>query len=388
MYKRQAVTGHHGYAAGHGLDRHPPELLVPPGDAASLGAALEALGADPRRWQSARDAGLARAAQATWASIARQYQRLYDVAAHVDPPGERGVEIIVVAYGTPQLLARALASAAGHVVTVVDNSSSAAVEQVCRVAGVRYLDPGANLGFGAGVNHALADRLVPGADVLLLNPDTETIGDAIPQLVRYLEAHPDVAVVGPRLLYPDGSLQPSRRRFPTRGVYFWESTPLAQRWPGNPWARRYRYTDVPDDQEQDVGWLVGAALLVRRETITRAGLLDAGFHMYSEELEWQRRIARGPGAHRIVYLPTATIIHHEGKSSEQAPARRYLNFQRSRIRDAAMVYGPRFAALLAWFLRAAYAAELAVEAAKWVIGHKRQLRAERIGVYWQVVRGL
>ncbi len=82
------------------------------------------------------------------------------------------------------------------------------------------------------------------------------------------------------------------------------------------------------------------------------------------------------------------IIHHEGKSSEQAPAQRYLNFQRSRIRDARMVYGASFAATLRLFLLAAYAAELAVEAAKWLLGHKRALRAQRVAVYWQVLRGL
>jgi len=82
------------------------------------------------------------------------------------------------------------------------------------------------------------------------------------------------------------------------------------------------------------------------------------------------------------------IIHHEGKSSEQALARRYLDFQRSRLRDARMVYGERFAAALRLFLRAVYGAELAVEAAKWLLGHKRALRARRIGVYWQIVREL
>src|SRR5262249_27764246 len=176
------------------------------------------------------------------------------------------------------------------------------------------------------------------------------MGDAIPTLVRYLEAHPDVAVVGPRLRYPDGSVQPSRRRFPTKGVYFWESTPLEQRWPNNPWARRYRLAATPDDDEQEVDWLGGAALIGRPAARERAGLLDAGFPMYSEELEWQRRISQQSAVsnqqsgsqsatdcplptgyplgdcRRIVYLPSATIVHHEGKSSEQAPAQRYLNF--------------------------------------------------------------
>jgi hypothetical protein len=89
-----------------------------------------------------------------------------------------------------------------------------------------------------------------------------------------------------------------------------------------------------------------------------------------------------------MYLPDAVIVHHEGKSSEQALARRYLNFQRSRIRDAGMVYGARFASTLRLFLRAAYAAELAAEAAKWLLGHKRPLRAGRVKVYWQVLREL
>jgi GT2 family glycosyltransferase len=89
-----------------------------------------------------------------------------------------------------------------------------------------------------------------------------------------------------------------------------------------------------------------------------------------------------------VYLPDATIIHHEGKSSEQALAQRYLNFQRSRLRAARLVYGERFAVALRLFLRAAYAAELTVEGAKWLLGHKRALRAQRVAVYRQVVRGL
>jgi N-acetylglucosaminyl-diphospho-decaprenol L-rhamnosyltransferase len=339
--------------------------------------------------------------------------------------------IIIVSWNTRDLLRRCIqtihTSLAGtgidYTVVVVDNASIDGTPAMLRAEHPEalLLEPRRNLGFAGGNNLALRRVLSSeGAEnlklktqnskldyVLLLNPDTEVVGDAIPRLVRYLDAHPDVAVVGPKLRYPDGSAQPSRRRFPTRTIYFWESTPLETRWPANPWARRYRYADTPDDVEQEVDWLVGAALLVRRSAIERAGLLDSGFAMYSEELEWQRRIKstghRVQGTDRqtapyplspvpyplkIVYLPDAVIIHHEGKSSEQALARRYLDFQRSRLRDARMVYGERFAAALRLFLRAAYGAELAVEAAKWLLGHKRALRARRIGVYWQVVREL
>jgi GT2 family glycosyltransferase len=343
--------------------------------------------------------------------------------------------VIVVSWNTRDLLRRCVqsihtslaGSRIGYTIVVVDNASADGTPEMLRSEHpeVLLLESGRNLGFAGG--NTLALRRVLSAEfsvlsyddwvdsklktqnskldyVLLLNPDAEVVGDAIARLVGYMEANPDVAVAGPRLLYPDGCPQPSRRRFPARATFFWESTPLESRWPGNPWARRYRYADTSDDAEQEVDWLVGAALLVRREAIERAGLLDAGFAMYSEELEWQRRIRtmkhhdrqepssfmvhRSSFPHRIVYLPTATIIHHEGKSSEQAPALRYINFQRSRLRDAGMTYGARFAAGLRLFLRVAYAIELASEALKWLLGHKRDLRAQRVRVYWQVLRGL
>ena len=354
--------------------------------------------------------------------------------------------IITVSWNTRDLLRRSIqsihASLAGgiptdggagidYTIVVVDNASSDGTPAMLRAEHpeVLLLEAGRNLGFAGGNNLALrrvlsskfkvqnlgfqsnSELLALNSQldyVFLLNPDTEVVGDAIPALVRYLEAHPDIAVVGPRLRYADGSVQSSRRRFPTKGVYFWESTPLAQRWPNNPWARRYHLADTPDDSEQEVDWLVGAALLVRRAAIERAGLLDAGFPMYSEELEWQRRISRQSAVsskhseasstadcrlptadcHLIVYLPDATIIHHEGKSSEQALAQRYLNFQRGRLRDARLVYGQSFAARLRLFLRAAYAVELATEGAKWLIGHKRPLRAQRVAIYRQVLREL
>ena len=231
--------------------------------------------------------------------------------------------IITVSWNTRDLLRRSIqtihASLAGagidYAIMVVDNASSDGTPAMLRAEHpeVLLLEAGRNLGFAGGNNLALRRVLSSEFSVLnsdasqnsklktqnskldyvfLLNPDTEVVSDAIPALVRYLEAHPAVALVGPQLRYADGSVQSSRRRFPSKAVYFWESTPLEQRWPSNPWARRYRCDDTPADTTQEVDWLVGAALLVRRSAIERAGLLDAGFTMYSEELEWQRRIQR------------------------------------------------------------------------------------------------
>ncbi len=362
------------------------------------------------------------------------------------------IAILIVSWNTRDLLDRCLAtvraSLAGSGIAwravVVDNASSDGTPAMLRERhpDALLIESGRNLGFAGGnnlglrrifeagglgraacdpeplaggsalpdsstLNNAspspkpLAPSLTPHAPtyIFLLNPDTEVVGDAIPRLAAFLEDHPEAAAAGPLLRYPDGSAQPSRRRFPARGTFFWESTPLEQRWPANPWARRYRMDDVPDNASHEVDWLVGAALLVRADAIAGAGLLDAGFAMYSEELEWQRRLGGAalpdqrpapPGAPRrpIVFLPETLVIHHEGQSSGQVPAWRLVQFQRSRLRDAALTYGPRFATALRLFLLAAYAAELAAETAKWLLGHKRPLRAARARAYAALLRAL
>ncbi|HOG46949.1 MAG TPA: glycosyltransferase family 2 protein [Anaerolineae bacterium] len=268
-------------------------------------------------------------------------------------------------------------------ILVVDNASSDGSAEMVRQSfpGVQVL-ASANRGFAAGNNAGIAASR--GRYVLLLNPDTEVAGDALTTLLDYMDAHPDVGVAGPQLRYPDGRRQPSRRRFPTPLTGFWESTLLQRCFPRNRWAARYYVLDQPDDAEADVDWLVGAALLVRREAIAQAGLLDEGYFMYSEEMEWCRRI-RMQGW-RVVYQPAAVVIHHEGRSSEQVVAARHLYFQTSKLRYYRQVHGPLWTAALRGFLLATYTYDWAIEGAKWLVGHKRPLRAARLAAYGQVLR--
>jgi GT2 family glycosyltransferase len=219
--------------------------------------------------------------------------------------------------------------------------------------------------------------------VLLLNPDTEIVGDALEQMVHYLDQHLDVAVVGPQLRYGDGTYQSSRRRLPTIGTLFWESTLLEQWWQQNPWARHYRFEDVAPDSVHAVDWLVGAAMMVRVTAIRQAGLLDEQFFMYSEELEWQTRLGRYG---KVIFLPNATIMHYEGKSSEQNLARRHINFNRSKLLYAQMRWGRGIAGLLRGFLLATYMLQAGIEAVKWLLGHKRALRQQRLVQYGTILR--
>ena len=147
--------------------------------------------------------GVEQAQQASWSEVGGRLPRPVRARdARRRPNRQRGLEIVVVAYGRPDLLEASLQPVLSFPVTVVDNSSSPDVAAVCERLGVRYLDPGHNGGFGAGVNHALERRLDPDADVLLLNPDAVIASDDVPAPARGVARRP-----GPRL----GRAHPGRR---------------------------------------------------------------------------------------------------------------------------------------------------------------------------------
>ena len=106
--------------------------------------------------------------------------------------------------------------------------------------------------------------------------------------------------------------------------------------------------------------------------------------MYSEELDWCRRIKNA--GWQIVYLPTAQITHYEGKSSEQVRAQRDIYFNTSKVRYFRKYHGARVAEILRASLLAMFAYQIAEESLKWIVGHKRALRAQRVTAYWQVMK--
>ena len=302
------------------------------------------------------------------------------------------LSVVIVNWNVRELLRRCLLSLGEsssetplltEVVVVDCASSDGSAEMVRReFPWVRLIASEENLGYARGGN--LGARQTTGRYLLLLNPDTEVVGDALATMVRYLDEHPAVGAVGPQLRYPDGTLQSSRRRFPTLATAFCESTLLHQWFPSNPVARRYYLDDHPADVPQPVDWLVGAALMIRRETWQQVGPLDEGFFMYFEELDWCRR-CRAAGW-EIHYLPTAQVIHHEGKSSEQVVAARTIRFQRSKIRYFRKYYGAGWGLVIRLFLLGTFAFQLIEESFKWLVGHKRALRRERVVTYWQVLK--
>ena len=269
-------------------------------------------------------------------------------------------------------------------IIVVDNASNDGSPDMVReqFAHVRLLASNSNLGFVRANNQGAAAST--GRYVLLLNPDTEVPGGTLARMVTHMDQHPDIGTLGPRLVGPDGQVQPSRRRFPTLTTAFLESTVLQQCFPHNRVLERYFIQDRSDDEEQDVDWLVGACLLIRRETWEQVGPLDENIFMYSEELDWCRR-AKTAGW-RVVYVPWAKIVHHEGQSSSQVVPARHIYFQSSKVYYFRKYHGAVASETLRLFLLATYVFQLVVEAAKWVVGHKRDLRRERVAAYVRVLR--
>jgi len=269
-------------------------------------------------------------------------------------------------------------------ILVVDNASTDGSSEMVRdqFPHIHLVANDENRGFTAANNQGLV--LSQGCHLLLLNPDTEIVGDALAAMIGYAQANSEVGALGPRLLNPDGSPQSSRRRFPTFSTALVESTVVQEWWDDNRILRRYYMADTRDDAIQTVDWVVGACLLVRRQAYEQVGGLDEGYFMYSEELDWCRRIK--DAGWEIVYLPTATIIHHEGKSSEQVVPARHIYFQSSKVRYFRKHHGAFQAEALRWFLLLTYAYQATRESLKWLVGHKRPIRAERVRAYRQVLK--
>jgi GT2 family glycosyltransferase len=297
------------------------------------------------------------------------------------------LSIIIVNWNVRELLRACLAALPCEAeIIVVDNASTDGSAEMVRrdFSHVRLLANSENRGFTGGNNDGLKVATRPW--VLFLNPDTLVQGDALGQLLAYLQSHAAVGVVGPQLRYGDGSLQSSRRRFPTFATALLESTPLAWHLPlhRNPWARRYHMADVPASRVQEVDWLVGAALLTRQDVLAEVGWFDEGYFMYSEELDWQRRVKQI--GWKIVYLAEAVITHYEGKSSEQASGARHIHFNRSKVRYFRKHHGPRQGEVLRLALLLMYGLEWAVEAAKFALGSERAMRRGRLGAYARLIR--
>jgi N-acetylglucosaminyl-diphospho-decaprenol L-rhamnosyltransferase len=221
------------------------------------------------------------------------------------------VSVVVVAYNGLPWIERCLESVRGHETIVVDHGSADGTVELVRrrFADARLIEQ-PNAGMGAGNNAGM--RAASGRYFLLVNPDAWAVGDAVGRLAAFADAHPQAAVVGPRLLNEDGSLQRSVRGFPTLWRLATEYLFLRKLGPRTRALNAFYGAGFAHDEPREVDWLFGACLLVRREAADAVGLFDESFFMFSEETDWCYRFRRA--GWKVVFYPGAEVVHVGGAS--------------------------------------------------------------------------
>ncbi|MGE0705291.1 MAG: glycosyltransferase family 2 protein [Vicinamibacterales bacterium] len=242
------------------------------------------------------------------------------------------LSIVIVSYNARQVLEGCLQSLSdappsiSHEIVVVDNASSdGSPEAAGRWSSVRVIPAGSNLGFSAASN--LGIRATTGDLLLLLNSDTVVPPGAIDALVATLRQHPDVAVVGPRLLNGDRQPELSFGRMISPLSEFQQRRLMKAVERGD--ALTLSRIDTMTREEQRPDWVSGACLLVRRADAEAVGLLDERYFMYTEDVDFCAAI-RARGRH-ILFSPEIEVVHLKGRSVASAPEATRAAYERSHL---------------------------------------------------------
>lgn len=250
--------------------------------------------------------------------------------------GQLDLTIVIVSWNTRELLDRCLITLKDELlqhesksveVFVVDNDSkddsAKMVEE--KHSWVNLIANDDNLGFAKANNQVL--RNAKGDNVLLLNPDTEMKPGCLSVMIDFLESHPKCGIIAPQLLNTDGSIQRSCRQFPTFLGMLFELIGLSKMFPkGSTYGaqfRAYKMLDWEHDDEREVDQPEGACLMLKKEVIDQVGLLDEGYFMLFEEVDWCYRIKQA--GWEIWFTPKAQVLHHYGQSIKQVKVRMIIS---------------------------------------------------------------
>jgi hypothetical protein len=287
--------------------------------------------------------------------------------------------IITVSYNTQALLADCLQSVLAGLegsglsgeVWVVDNASTDGSADMVRrrFPAVRLVAHPENLGFAAGNNLALqtmgfASTAKP-RHVLFLNPDTRLLGDALGLMVRFLDLSPAAGVAGARLIHEDGSFQHSAFAFPGLAQILFDFFPLHHRLLDSRLNGRYPRRMYDAGRSFPVDHPLGAAMMVRGETLAQVGGFDERFFMYCEEIDLCRRIKALGWA--IYCLPEAEIVHLVAQSTRQFRDQMFVALWRSRFLMFEKHEGPAFR----WAARRLVHLGLSAAARRARVAHRR-----------------
>ncbi len=215
---------------------------------------------------------------------------------------------------------------------LVDNASCDGIEEVIReqFPWVQLTMSPKNVGLGAGVNLALPKAR--GKYILFLNPDLIVEPGALDTWLAWMEARPEVGVSGPRLTNPDGTDQESCYQFPNPLIPILRRTVLGKLPGFSGSVSRYRMEGLDKTQAHDLDWVLGAAMLIRRDTLEKIGRFDERFFLYFEDADVCRRVWLL--GQRVVYTPVARVLHYYQRQSQTKTLWQALSNQVTRLHIA------------------------------------------------------
>lgn len=243
------------------------------------------------------------------------------------------VSVVMVSYQSADDLPECLSSLKGAAGTrdleliVVDNASRDNSADIAQAHGATVIRNSGNPGLSAAINQGAA--AAGGSWIFLLNPDTRLEENSIELLVQRLESDSRIGAAGPHIVQPDGSTYPTGRRFPSFFVGVLHAV-LGAVWPSNPATKRYHMVEMDRTTAQDVDWVSGSCMMVRRAAFESLNGFDAKYFMYFEELDFCLRLHRA--GWRVVFDPAATVMHKVGGSTKSAPYRKVINHHKSAVR--------------------------------------------------------
>jgi len=211
---------------------------------------------------------------------------------------------------------------------VVDNDSSDNSVQMIKqnFDRAKLIENRENVGFSKANNMAISKNRA--TYVLLLNPDTLILHNAIEEMVGFMDRNPSVGISGCKVLNEDGTLQLAcRRSIPTPGAAFYRLTGLSKLFPTSKMMAKYNLTYLNPNESHEVDAVSGAFLMIRREVIDNIGLLDERFFMYGEELDWCLRAKKAGWT--VMYYPGAQIVHYKGQCSRFNSRKATFEFYRA-----------------------------------------------------------
>lgn len=250
------------------------------------------------------------------------------------------LSVIIVSFNTKDLLRQCLRAVLASQtkysfeVFVVDNASTDQSAEMVRAEfpGVKLIENQENIGYARGNNQAIKKILNSGGGgliryILFLNPDVEMAADTLDKMISFMEQNPETGIAGCKVLKEDGRLDLAcRRSFPNPVNALWRLSGLSFLYPRSKYSS-YNLTYASEDEIMEIDSVMGAFMMIRRETMEKIGVLDENFFMYGEDLDYCFRAKQA--GFKVMYAPITSVVHHKGSASRKLPGKALLEFHRA-----------------------------------------------------------